>query len=815
MFKNYLVTVFRNMVRNKVNTVINITGMAISIACCIVIYVFVKHEKTFDSFQSKADRIYRLVADSKGTEGVFFQGYTNFAAASALRNDFPDLETVTQVYTNNNAIVAITEPGAERKMFQENEMTFVDEEFLKTFDFKLLAGNRESILKSPDEVVLTKKLADKFFGNSYNDRYNELIGKSIVVNKLPYKISGILKDIPRNTNITFRMLLPIKVFFRENKNLVNNWKETYSASYTFITLPKNYSPARFDAALVPFKNKYLDKEDAAQQTYHIQPLSEVHTDEKYGGTLYATPSILIIAFIIMGVIVLVTACINFINLATAQSLKRAKEIGIRKTLGSRNWQLLVQFMSETMLVVVIAAGLAIFLADRFLDAFNQYLSFIVDIGLHIDRTIIVFLSTLILVITFLAGYYPARVMAGYQPIQALKQGIKAKNTGFGNRFSLRKVLVVTQFTFSQFLIIGTIIVATQMKFFHNRNLGYRKEGILTLKMPENDPQKLSVFRNQVMSQAGVYNVSFNSGPPTSASNGYGDISRKENVKERFSMERKFVDPYYLSTFDIGLVAGRNLQESDKVLLSDTSKTYNALVNEKTIQTLGFKNPVEALGQQVVVNQNERVTIVGVTKNFHNVPLQRDVENCLLFYGTNWRDMASIHMRFDNAPDKLSFIKNTWQSLYPDYVFKASTLDDYIHDSAFYVMEDIMYQAFKVFVVLSIFIGCLGLYGLVSFLSIQRQKEIGIRKVLGASSKVIVYLFSKEFVWLVVIGFLIAAPLGYLAMDSWLQNFNNRITLTAGYFMIAFAASLLIAAATIGVQAFKAANANPVKSLKTE
>ncbi len=386
-------------------------------------------------------------------------GYVNFALAKALRNDFPNLETVTQVYINNQAIINISEHAGSRKIFEEKEMTYADEFFLKTFDYKVLAAQRDNLLSMPDEVVLTRQLAEKFYGKEYGTKYDQLIGKTITINRNSYRISAILQDVPRNSNITFKMLLPFKDFAKNNPNLVDNWKNTYSESYAFVTLSKDYSAQQFDAALISFKDKYLDKETAKRQTYHPQALTEVHSDELYGGTNYATPSILIIAFVCMGIIVLLTACINFINLATAQSLKRAKEVGIRKTLGGRKWQLMLQFMGETFLLVVISSVMAVFLAQCFLEMFNNYLSFIVDLGLHIDNTIVYFLSGLILLISFLAGYYPARVLAGYHPIQALKYSITAKNVGFGNTFSLRKVLVVTQFAVSQLLIIGTIVVA--------------------------------------------------------------------------------------------------------------------------------------------------------------------------------------------------------------------------------------------------------------------------------------------------------------------------------------------------------------------
>lgn len=816
MFKNYLITTLRNLIRNKANTIINIIGLAISIACCIVVYIFIKHEKTFDGFHSKADRIYRVVLDEKNAQGVANEGYLNFAAAKALRNDFPDLETVTQVYVRNHAIISVNESGNNKKVFEENELSYADEYFLKTFDFPAIAQQSNELLSSPDEVVLTKQLADKFFGKEYESKYDQLIGKSLTINKKSFRISAILQDIPRNSNVPFRMLLSFKDYFKNNPKLTDNWKETYSENYTFVTLPGGYSPQQFDAALVPFKNKYLDRETAQRQTYHVQPLTRVHTDEKYGGTLYATPSILIIAFICMGIIVLLTASINFINLATAQSLKRAKEVGIRKTLGSSRLQLMIQFMSETFLLILIASGIGLLLAQQFLNAFNQYLSFVIDLGLHIDSTIIYFLSGLILLITFLAGYYPARAMAGYSAVKALKHSITAKNTGFANTFSLRKVLVVTQFVVSQLLIIGTVIVASQMNYFYSRDLGYSKEGILTVEIPENDPQKLEIFRNQLLSQASVKEVSFSSGPPTSATNSVGVFRRKESPEaEQFDMERKFVDPYYLPTYDIKLIAGRNLQESDITTLNDGANRYNVVLNKKAINMLGISNAADAIGQLIIVNDKDEATVVGVTDNFYNSSLQQPMTPVLLFNSRSWVAMASIKMTTANASNTANFIKKSWEEHYPDNLFKSMTLNEYIRNRAFYLLEDVMYQGFKIFVVLSLLIGCMGLYGLVSFLAIQRQKEIGIRKVLGASVQGIVYLFSKEFVWLVLIAFLVAAPIGYICMKSWLGTFANRIDIHAGYFVIAFMASLLVAALTVSFQAVKAAIANPVSSLRSE
>jgi putative ABC transport system permease protein len=524
----------------------------------------------------------------------------------------------------------------------------------------------------------------------------------------------------------------------------------------------------------------------------------------------------VIAFIAMGSIVLLTACINFVNLATAQSIKRSKEIGIRKTLGSRKWQLVARFLGETFVLTAIASVLAVLMADWFLSTFNNYLAFIVDFGLEIDWTVIIFLFLLALFITVAAGLYPAKVMASFKPILALKNGVRSRNTGFSNRFSLRKALVVTQFIVTQLLIIGTVVVATQMNYFYSKDPGYRKEGILTVEIPGNDQQKLERFKTLLNARPKVAAVSFNSGPPTSASNGFSDVRLPQAASgDNQSMERKFVDNDYLKTFEIRLIAGRDLLKSDQIMLNDSAMQYNVLVNKKAVQKLGFQSPDAAIGKQIIVNNREHATIIGVTDDFYNTSFQQEVQPCLLFYGLNWVNMAGIRLSQPADAPLNSFIKSSWESVYPDNIYKVNTLDDYIKHKAFYVLEDIMFQGFKIFVGIAIVIGCMGLYGLIAFLAAQRQKEIGIRKVLGSSVKGIVYLFSKEFTWLIVIAFVIAVPLGYMAMTSWLQTFENRIPLHPGYFLVAFILSLFVAGITISFQSIKAALMNPVKSLRSE
>ena len=816
MFKNYLFTTLRNFRRNKANTFINVTGLALSMACCIAIYVFTIDEYTYDTYHSKADHIYRVVGQFQGNEGINYEGSATYPLATALRNDFPDLPLVTQVVAHNEALLKTSDEASPilTDTQRGKGLAYVDEYFLRVFDHPLLAGDEKSILTTPDEVVLTQQLADQLYGRDYQDRYDELLGKTLIVNQEPYRISGVARNVPQNSNIVFDLLLSTKVYER-GKPWLEHWGNINSNWYTFVLLPESETPTQVETQLVAFKDKYLDEEEAAKQSYYLQALPDVHTDEDYGGTMYATPAILVSAFIMMGIIVLLTACINFINLATAQSVRRAKEIGIRKTLGGVRSQLMIQFLSETFLITLLAAGAALLLADWFVSALNQYMSVVIYRELAIDITVVYFLLALCLAVTLLAGYYPARILSGFRPVEALKQSMTQQKGGFAGKFSLRKTLVVTQFVISQLLIIGTIVVAMQMRHMRSQDLGFRQDDMAVVFIPENDAQKLDAFRSQIARQTAVKQVTFGSGPPISTSQSWnGAYNPLRGEDEKYSIEQKSADPRYLETFDIALIAGRNLREEDKKVPEDSLPGYNILLNERAVKIFGYGSPEEAVGQTLIDGGDREATIVGVVHDFNNTSLQEEIHPSMLYYG-DWVNIAAIQLTEKQSLHQLSFIRDAWEETYPDYFYEAMTLDEYFENGALYLLEDMMYQAFKIFAFLAIIIGCLGLYGLVSYLALQRQKEIGVRKVLGASTQQIVYLFSKEFTVLVLLAFIIAAPLGYFAMQAWLETFAYRIELSVGYFALALLASVGIAWLTVGYKSIRAAVANPVESLRSE
>jgi ABC-type antimicrobial peptide transport system permease subunit len=473
-------------------------------------------------------------------------------------------------------------------------------------------------------------------------------------------------------------------------------------------------------------------------------------------------------------------------------------------------------MLETLLLTLTASLIGFYLANEFVQVFNEYLSVVIDFGLKIQQSVIYFLIGLSLLVTFLAGYYPAHVLASFRPAEALKQSINAKNTGFGGKFSLRKSLVVVQFVISQVLIFGTIVVATQMRFVHEQDLGFKKNDVNIVFIPESDAPKIEALKNQLITHSIVDKVSFNSGPPLSGSTSWTSMyNPQQGDAEKYGVERKTTDPNYLETFDIALITGRNLRESDLVSLNDSLKTYNALLNEKAVQTLGFSSAEDAIGQIIKTDGERETVIVGVVEDFFNAPLQEEIHPCLLYYSNERIHTAAISLNTPKAAHELTFVQDAWESQFPDHFYTAVSLDDYFEMNAFYVIEDVMYQSFKIFSFLSIFIGCLGLFGLVSYLALQRRKEIGIRKTMGATVNHIIYLFSREFTLLVIIAFLVAAPLSYFAMQFWLETFEYRISLSAWFFVLTFILSMLIAWFTVGYKSLTAARSNPVESLRNE
>jgi putative ABC transport system permease protein len=804
VFKNYFKTAFRNLKRNKSYAFINVLGLTVGIAASLLIFLVIQYETNFDNFHKKKDSIYRLGTEFHTQDGVGYSDGVSFPVAAALRIDFPQLKEVAAIFRNGDQIT-IEQDDRQLKKLREDNFYYAEPEFFKMFDFGWLEGNPQSCLKDPHSAVLTQATAEKFFGD-----WKSAIGKTFKYNnKTLYKVTGILKNVPANSDFPLSVVVSYSAL--ENtyiKNNLNDWVSTYGGAYTFVVLPAQLSPATFDAQLKVFAKKHKPAE-YAKDGFVTQPLSEIHFDDRFGnfrGHTFSHSLIKALAFI--GLFLILIACVNFINLATAQAVNRSREVGVRKVLGSNRRQLAVQFLGETAFITITAVILAILVAEMTLPFLNRLLETKMSMNLLFNPWLILFILAVTFSVTFLSGLYPAIILSGFNPVTALKSKITSKMVG---GISMRRVLVVLQFAIAQILIIGMLIVVSQMNFFRNASLGFDKAAVINVPFPSDSffssHSSLEYLRNQLLSNRDISGVSFSFASPSSDGNWNSDFKFDHATKTtNFSANLKWSDPDYFKTFNIKFVAGRPYYPSDTV------KEF--VVNETLLHKLGVRDPQDAIGKEINFWDGGKVgKIVGVVRDFNAYSLREPIAPVAL---STWKDVyQTINIKIKPGAEKsvLPFVEKLWNQTFSNYVYEYKFLDDTI--ASFYKQENQLSILYKIFAAIAILISCLGLYGLVSFMAVQRTKEVGIRKVLGASARHIVYLMSKEFTLLIIIAFVISAPIGYYIMHKWLQNYTYRIPLSASIFLLAIAGSIVIAWITAGQRAIKSALANPVKSLRTE
>ena len=802
MFKNYLKTAFRNLKRNKSYAIINVLGLTVGIATSVLIFLVIQYETSFDNFHKKREKIYRLGTEFHTQDGVSYSDGISFPVAAALRIDFPQIKEVAAIFRNGSQ-VTIEQADRQLKKLNEDNFYYAEPEFFKMFDFGWLAGDPQTSLKDPHSAVLTQATAEKYY-----DEWKSAIGKTFKYdNKTLYKVTGILKNVPANTDFPLSVVVPYSAL--ENTNIKNNlhdWVSTFGGAYTFVLLPPELSPAKFDSQLKAFAKKHKPVE-YAKDAFVTQPLSEIHFDDRFGnfrGHTFSHSLIRALAFI--GLFLILIACVNFINLATAQAINRSREVGVRKVLGSSRHQLAFQFLGETAFITVTAVVLAVLVAEITLPLLNKLLETKMTMSLIFNPWLALFIFTITISVTFLSGLYPAIILSGFNPITALKSRITSKMVG---GISMRRVLVVLQFAIAQILIIGMLIVVSQMNFFRNASLGFDKAAIINVPMPGDSLSKTKIdyMRNQLLANKNIINTSFSFNSPSSDGNWNSDFKFDHAAKStNFSANLKWADTGYFKTYNLQFVAGRPYYASDTV--------REFVVNETLLRKLGISNPEAAIGKEINFWDGGKVAdIVGVIKDFNAYSLREPMAPIVL---STWKDIyQTINIKIKPGTEKavLPFIEKLWNENFPEYVYDYHFLDDTI--ASFYKQENQLSILYKIFAAIAIFISCLGLYGLVSFMAVQRTKEVGIRKVLGASASHIVYLMSKEFTFLIIIAFAISAPIGYYVMQKWLQNYTYRIPLSASIFLVAIIGSVTIAWITVGQRAIKSALANPVKSLRTE
>jgi predicted permease len=791
MFQHNFKIAFRNLKRSKAFTFINILGLALGITCAILIFTFVKYHLSFDAFHSNADRIYRITTEFH-TEGIRYNSGVPSPMGEAFRNDFTFAEKVGLVASFSDRLVSV--PSSEDKKFEE-DIAFAEPAFFDIMDFPLVQGGENTPLHEPNTAIITERIATKYFGKE------DPLGQTIRIdNMLDVIITGILRGLPVNTDRRQEIYLPFSNLKDHSPGLVEEdwWWSVNKGMQCFVLLNPGVAPATVDKALTALSEKYYDERNAKVFQFKLQPLSDIHFNTNLGGYV-AKKNVWALALICL--FLMITACVNFINLATSQALGRSKEVGVRKVLGGLRRQVFWQFITETALISMAAMGMAVTLAQFAIPYANQLLDTQLSIDLFQDRHLLVFLLLLLFVVIFLSGAYPGVVLAGFQPVRALKGKLTQSHI---HGLSLRRGLVVTQFAISQLLIIGTVVIANQMRYAQQADMGFEKEAIVMLPVPEKEKAKINTLGPRLSQIAGVQKVTFCNDAPASEitpSTGIQFDARAEI--EKFEISLKAGDHQYVPTFGLQILEGRNLQPSD------TIREY--LLNETAVKRLSV-SVEDVIGKTATIN-GRKGSVVGVVKDFHNKSFHEAIDPVYITTLSDNYGQCAVKINIANLRPTLASLEKTWKEIYPDYVYEYDFLDDRI--AGFYTLDTLMLRLIRVFVSIAVIIGCLGLYGLISYMAAQKTREVGVRKVLGASVRSILWLFGKEFTLLLITAFAVAAPVAWWVMNNWLENFAYRIEIGVGVFILAISITFLVALITVGYQSIKTALINPVNCLRDE
>ena len=721
----------------------------------------------------------------------------------AFRLDFPEAEEVVFTQYHAGALILIPQPNGENKKFSEEAgVVFTESNFFKVFDSKILLGDAFKALDEPNEAIISKKLAEKYFGRE------DVAGEVIKYGENEFKIEAVMADPPNNTDFPFTLMLSYETIRKEIEE--HGWNSIWSDEHCYFLLKEGESISDVESRMVNFTKKHNSERNFDNTQFLIQPLSQLHFDERYGNYNYSTVSDgNLLALGLIAVFLIVTACINFINLATAEAIKRSKEVGIRKTLGSSRSQLISQFLGEAAVVTLVSVIISVCLAQVSLSFLNPFLELNLSIDPLGNAPFMFFVLTIFIGVSLLSGTYPALILSGFKPAIVLKSQSVSRNS---SGYFLRKSLVVFQFFISQLLIIGTIILITQTNYVRSKELGFRKDAILNIPIPEQESpaadstsSKMRALKNEIDRLSGIELSSLCYTPHASGSvSGTGFLVEGETDDKMKETQIKPADENYIELFDLKIIAGENIADGD------TATGF--VVNRKLAEVAGFNDPRDLIGKKIRVSR-KMLPVVGVVENFHTTSLRNNIEPTVMMNRIRSYGTLSVQVNPLSIQAVIPEIKKHWEETYPNHLFEYSFMDASIQE--FYESEQNISVLLSIFTSLAIFIGCLGLFGLATFTINQKTKEIGVRKVLGASVEGIVFIFSKEYLKLILFGFLLAAPLAWFVMSEWLNEFAYRINLNIWIFFAGLGVTLLIALVTVGYRSLKAATANPVKSLRYE
>ncbi|MCZ6520592.1 MAG: ABC transporter permease, partial [Bacteroidetes bacterium] len=780
MLKSYFTISLRNLVKNKSYTIINTLGLALGISICTIIFLLVKYEMDYDSFHSKSDRIYRIVSNTTNASGSRSTAEVPYPMGPAVREGFSDLDAVTQIHWDYEAQINIGD-----ELFYQDGILFADSVFFDVFDFEVLIGNPRETLKQKHTVLLTESMAIKYFGSS-----EKAMGQNIQLsNEMDLEVKGILADPPKSNHLPFEMVVSYSSLTDEHVGgfPIDAWGVTLQG-YSYLVLPPQVNPEQFGEQLTTYIHGVIGEEWAEDYLLALQPLNEVHFDQEYADSSIAPTSNVqfLLTLGLIGFFIIVLGSINFINLSTALSFKRSKEVGIRKVMGAQKNALILQFLGDSAIITFFSLLLAMGIVERVLGLLNEFLEKDLVFAPFSDINTFLFLLGIYLVVTLLSGVYPAFVLSRFKPIKVLKSSI---NGDRGKSMSSRKILVSIQFFISQALIVGMIIIIQQLVFFKSQPLGFNSDAVITSSLHERDSLKLSTLKTNLLNNSNISEVSFGVGVPTSE-NSLGTsmyLGDETDSEDSYRVRIKAVDHDYLKTFNIPLVAGRWYGESHVA-------ASGVVLNETAIKTLGFESPEKALGNYLHLGINHiEAPIIGVVKDFHTKSLRVKIQPVVLMPLVGLYYEAGMRINTSNTSETIEYIRQQWDDIFPGYIFEYTFMDDYL--SELYDEENKMLSLAKIAALVSIIIGCMGLYGLISFIAVQRTKEVGIRKALGASVSSIVFQLSKEFIILLGISFVLSVPIVWLSMNQWLETFAYRINMEVWYFGVGFLVTLFISGFT--------------------
>lgn len=789
MFASYFKIAWRNLWKNKTYTLINMLGLITGIACCLFIGLYIQHELSYDKFQQKGDRIVRMIMQYKFPGGEMSGGnYTSTKVLPAFVKNFPEVETGVRM-ERATALVRTAD-----KEFEETGLMYADSTFFRMFSFSLLKGDSATALSGPYKVILTTSNAKKYFGDS------NPIGQIIKIgaSALPYEVTGIMADCPSNSQIQFGTLASFSSMGRLQE-------DTYwDANYTTYLLLKNSGSLKSFEAKIPGFMKQEIKDYGATITYKPEPFNSIHLHSPYHGF---TPTISITYIYIItavALLILCIACFTYINLSTARSTERSKEVGIRKVVGAGKQQILWQFMIESVLICLAALLISVGVVYLLLPAFNQLIGGKLNTSALFSPSLIAYALFLVVIIGLLAGSYPSFILSAFQPVKVLK-GSSAP----GSPSSwLRKTLIVFQFSISIILIIATFVIQSQLHYIQNTRLGYDRHQVMVLPMDGKVSKNLAALKNAFTANTDILSVSAATSAPTEIGSGYSMYTPAMGSKNRMNVTAVAIDEDYLKTTGIQLAAGSNFTQQEA---ADTNTRTHLLLNETAAKALGW-TASSAIGKQLHFDNETPGIVKGVVKDFHFASLHNTVRPLVMFnQPENYTLLVKISG--EHIPQTISHLQQQWKKLITHRPFNYHFLDEEFN--YMYRSEQRLGNIVNVFSVIALFLACMGLLGLSSYAVYQRTKEIGIRKVLGATLTDITTLLSKDFLLLVFIAFLTAAPVAWYAMHTWLQQYAYRISIGWWIFALAGTGALLITLVTVSSQAIKAGLQNPVKTLKSE